>query len=782
LLALLVRLLRRIRPREGWLILLLCTTAVLCLPTSLLLAGWVQESGVLLGVTLLAMLVGFALARLPFPGWLSSLLAAIFGVEATVGLVGRALPPLRLVLDELAYALLWVWNPAQVVMNDRSPLPFQAMANDVERRLASFGSRLWWWAQGVASGGAQRDNLVFLFFVTLLVWAATSWAIWWLYRRQRVLVSLVPTGTLLAVNVFIAGEGESWLLIFLGCLTALLIAVYLTSAEQRWTAAGTDYSGEIRFDVFWVGMLITVAVVGVSVIVPSIASPRTVDWFWQRFSRPLEAVNETTQRMFPQLERAASSSEATAPGSGVLPRSHLLGGGPELSTQVVLRVWVNEPPPGQGGEQHYWRSRTYAVYNGRGWEQEELQSVERGAGEAWSEEPLVGRRELLQRVQVVGVPGRVLYAASKPLAPDRPYRALLRDAHDLVGMEATRRTGEYTILSAVPAVGEVALREAGEEYPDWVLERYLQLPPLPERVTELAAQLTAEAETPYERAQALESYLRTIPYTLDVEPPPEGRDVVDYFLFDLRKGYCDYYATAMVVLARSVGLPARLAVGYASGSYDEGFYVVTEKQAHSWVEVYFPRYGWIPFEPTAARGTFERRDAGGPSTEQATHLNEQLQELRELGKLTRLREAMRRWALWFGVGVAVLAVGGAVWIAWRRRSESELGAAQRFYLRLIRWGTRLGRGPAVHETPAEFARGLAERMAALAAAARWGRRRLLEQGQAAGQEAGELATIFVQARYGPHPLTETECHRAEALWQRLQRRLWALWVARWLRR
>ncbi|MCR4408389.1 MAG: DUF4129 domain-containing protein [Anaerolineae bacterium] len=773
--ALLVRLLRYIRPREGWLITLLCTTAVLSLPVSLLLVGWVQGSGVLLGLTLLAMLVGFVLARSPFPGWLGGLLGVVFGLEATAGFVGHTLPPLRLVLDELTYAVFWSWPLAPLRGHGRAPLPFQALVSDVSHRLGSFGDRLWWWVQGVAAGGAQQDDMVFLFFVGLLVWAAGSWAVWWLHRRRQALTALLPVGVLLTVNVFSAGQGEWWLLVFLGCLTALLIAVRLASLEQRWARVGADYSGEIRVDTFLVGVLITTVVLGASVAGPAVVSRRTAEWIWRRFSKPWEWVDETAQRMFPQLERSASG--AGPAGAGSLPRAHLLGGRPELSTQVVLRVWVNEPPPGQEGEQHYWRSRTYAVYNGQGWEQEELHTLERNAGEPWSEEPLVGRRELLQRVQVVGVAGRVLYAAGEPLAADHPYRALLRDAHDLAGLETVQRTGEYIILSTVPAVGEAALRAAGEAYPDWVLERYLQLRPLPERVTALAQELVAGIETPYDRAQALEAYLRTIPYTLDVKPPPEGRDVVDYFLFDLRQGYCDYYATAMVVLARSVGLPARLAVGYAPGRYDGegGFFEVTGEQAHSWVEVYFPRYGWIPFEPTPARRMFERQGEGGQLTEELTDFSERLREPGEQGELDRLREAMRRLSLWLGIAATALAVGAAAWIIRRRRLEAGLGVAQRLYLRLTRWGIRLGRCPAAHETPTEFARGLAERLAVLATPVGW-HHRLLQQSWLAGQEAKELTALFVQAQYSPHPLKEEKCSQAGILWRRLQPRLWTLWI------
>ena len=779
MLPLLLRLLRRIRPREGWPILFLSLIAVLCLPVSLLQVGWVQGSGVLAGLALLAALLGMTLATWRFPGWLGGALMAVLGLATTVGFVGRTLPPVRLVLDEWAYAFLWLWH----LPDERlSPFPFQTLLSDVARRLGSFGSRLWWWAQGVARGGARQDNLVFLFLAALLVWGASVWAGWWLIRRRQTLVALLPTGALLAANVFFAGEGGAWSLLFLGCLTALLMAMHLATLEQRWMAVGADYSDEIRLDLALVGTLLTAAVVGVSVAVPSIASRRTVAWFWRHFSRPWEQVEETAERLFPELERPARSPAGAGVPSGTegLPRAHLLGGDPALSTRLALRVRVDEPPPQEGGEQHYWRARTYAVYNGRGWDKEKAEALERGAGESWTGEWLAGRRELLQTVQVLGAAGSVLYGAGEPLAPDRPYRALLRDGQDLVGLEARQRAREYTLLSAVPAVSEDELRAAGAGYPEWVLERYLQLPPLPPRVATLAQCLVADAETPYDRAQALQAYLRTITYTLEVEPPPAERDVVDFFLFDLRRGYCDYYATAMVVLARSVGLPARLAVGYATGRYDEEkrFYQVSEEDAHSWVEVYFPPYGWIPFEPTAARATFERR--GLPLAGRPPELDEQLRELKEQGEFQRFRQAVQRWSLGLGIGGGMLALGATAWAVRRRRSEAGLGMAQRLYLRLTRWSARLGRQPAPHETPAEFARGLEAWLTALATAARWGRPRLLEQGQAAGREAGELVAVFVRAQYSPHPLTEAEQWQAEALWQRLQRRLRLLWMSQWL--
>lgn len=129
------------------------------------------------------------------------------------------------------------------------------------------------------------------------------------------------------------------------------------------------------------------------------------------------------------------------------------------------------------------------------------------------------------------------------------------------------------------------LRSSGDDYPTWILDRYLALPnDIPSRVLGLARDLTATQPTQYDRALAIETHLRSYAYTLDISTPPPGKDVVDYFLFDLKRGYCDYYATSMVVLARAAGIPARLVVGYATGSYDDQNhrYVVTAADAHSW--------------------------------------------------------------------------------------------------------------------------------------------------------------------------------------------------------
>ena len=144
----------------------------------------------------------------------------------------------------------------------------------------------------------------------------------------------------------------------------------------------------------------------------------------------------------------------------------------------------------------------------------------------------------------------------------------------------------YQVLSSLTGVDQESLREAGTDYPDWVVPRYLQLPEsLPERVRLLAEQLTEGLDSPYDQAVAIEGALRRIPYDDQIEGPGLRQDGVDYFLFEAQAGYCDYYASSMVVLLRSVGVPARYVRGYSEGKSEDGVYHLLESDGHAWPEV-----------------------------------------------------------------------------------------------------------------------------------------------------------------------------------------------------
>ncbi|MFB6171771.1 MAG: DUF3488 and DUF4129 domain-containing transglutaminase family protein [Haloarculaceae archaeon] len=160
---------------------------------------------------------------------------------------------------------------------------------------------------------------------------------------------------------------------------------------------------------------------------------------------------------------------------------------------------------------------------------------------------------------------------------------------------------QYSVESRVLVERPERLRAAGTDYPDYVRERYLQVPEsTPDRVAERTARITANAETPYDTARVVEQWLaNNRRYSLDVERPTG--DVADAFLFEMDAGYCTYYATTMVVMLRTQGIPARFVTGYTTGQQvDANRWVVRGLNSHAWVEVYFPGEGWVRFDPTPA--------------------------------------------------------------------------------------------------------------------------------------------------------------------------------------
>ena len=230
----------------------------------------------------------------------------------------------------------------------------------------------------------------------------------------------------------------------------------------------------------------------------------------------------------------------------------------------------------------------------------------------------------------------------------------------------------------MPALDETEL----DALPAWGTENplppeyaiYLALPDtITQRTRDLARELTADEPTMYAKATAIEEYLRQIPYDLEISAPPEGvTDVADYFLFDLRRGYCDYYATAFVVLARLSGLPTRFVTGFAPGSWlpNEQQWVITEAEAHSWPEVYFPEVGWVRFEPTAYRPQEPR--IGLPDSSDLVGAAVPFEPLPP-------PEPLRAWLpLWWAALVAVplvaVAWGAVYWRAPARRSVARAAA------------------------------------------------------------------------------------------------------------
>ncbi|HEX7586904.1 MAG TPA: transglutaminase domain-containing protein, partial [Anaerolineae bacterium] len=452
-----------------------------------------------------------------------------------------------------------------------------------------------------------------------------------------------------------------------------------------------------------------------------------------------------------------------------LPRQHLLGSGPELSRRLVMSIRTDDhssDPPAQ----YYWRSTTYDRYTGRGWMTNPTGEVEYQAGERTIDKPLPTQHLLRQDVQVVGDAGSLVFAAGTLVTTDRDFKVAWRSQLDGDMFGANIGVNDYLVESLVPVAGEAELRYAGSNYPDWIRAHYLALPDdIPDRVGVLARDLTATAPTPYDRARAIETYLRLFPYALDVSAPPATRDVVDYFLFDLKRGYCDYYASAMVVLARAAGLPSRLVVGYAMGIFDpnQARYVVSEAEAHSWAEVYFPGYGWIEFEPTAGRASIDRPAQAPLAQKHETSLDRGQTPLVNI-------EPNANWLL--VLPVVILVLGLAVFLGlridgWRLGRLAPETTLDRIYVRLRSHGRRLGLPVRASDTPGEIAELWRKKFA-----------RIAEEGGAragahqAGEEITWLTGAYVERSYSPRRPDAEIQNQAIRTWSSLRLGLWRAWA------
>ncbi|MFB6102063.1 MAG: DUF3488 and DUF4129 domain-containing transglutaminase family protein [Haloplanus sp.] len=246
----------------------------------------------------------------------------------------------------------------------------------------------------------------------------------------------------------------------------------------------------------------------------------------------------------------------------------------------------------------YWATAAYDRYTGSGW-------VRTGDTAPYSGRlrgPPGDGREVRQTVTAKTELG-AMPAAWRPVAVDGVSATRVQvTPQGTIRPTTTLDPGEsYTVTSQVARAPTPELRAAGTDYPDDVVEQYTRLPAsTPDRVEERAAAVTADAETPYDKAVAVESYLEsTKRYSLTVERP-EG-DVADAFLFEMDAGYCTYYATTMVTMLRAENVPARFVTGYTTGErVAEDEWVVRGLDSHAWVQVYFPDVGWVRFDPTPA--------------------------------------------------------------------------------------------------------------------------------------------------------------------------------------
>ncbi len=768
---LMIRLLDRFRPREGWALLLLALAALLCAPAAVLEASDARNAGVLLVLTALGVVAGLWFARSRISARVAAVLSGLLGLSLATILVGRLLPPLSLLWRESGYTIKWLRAAREGVLG--WPFPFASVAAFLWQRLNDLGVRLWWWGQTVASGGVAQEALAFRLLTAFLAWGLAFFAIWQIYRRRSVLLGLLPSGAAVAMVAFFRGGTSTFYLIaYLFCTLWLLAVSHLCTRRECWERTGTDYPGDLGLELIFALTLPLTVILVLAAFFPVIHPRQIRDTFWELMDRPWTAVEQASERLFGPIRGATSVGGGSG---GSLPRMHLLGSGPELEEAIVFYVTSNDPPPplpsleepeplGPEHPSRYWRSLTYDTYTGRGWTNSLLEARTSPSDEL-IDPYLPSGFELYQHFELIASQGTLLHAVNAPLRMDHAVQTWWRAPGDLARVSSN--ASRYTVISRPPEPTIADLRAASPTLPPDLAERYLALPEtIPQRVLDLAEQVTGDAETRYDQAHAIEFFLRTYTYTLDLPSPPTDRDLVDYFLFEQQEGYCDYYASAMVVLARAAGVPARFTAGFAQGTFDhdQKRWVVTEKDGHSWVEVYFDGIGWVEFEPTAGLPALTR--TGSELTAPMVP---------SLPPRAPYRPGVFWTLMALGV-VLVLLAAVVVWI-WRprqRRASSAAGLVRDRHSRLIRWGARLQQPHRDGQTPYEYAAALNDALQTRGKDSRWTRVR--QASVEAPLEAEHLAGAFVRAQYSPEAITDREGWQIRDLWTRLRRRLWWLWL------
>jgi len=281
----------------------------------------------------------------------------------------------------------------------------------------------------------------------------------------------------------------------------------------------------------------------------------------------------------------------------------------QQSSAVVMHIEIQNDL--QGAYDLKWRGIALSAFDGRVWSNSFEQTQVRPAGDgSYRLAPLmdsrgataVAGRSIRYRVLMEPIGSNVFFLAERPQSLTGNFRQVSTDAGGAVyNLDADHPINRYEAVSQLTEIDSDELRLAANTGPVG-MDPYLKLPPLDVRISKLAEEITAPAPSNYDKAVALEQYLSThFGYTLEL-PRSLPRDPLANFLFERKKGHCEYFASSMAVMLRSLRIPSRIVTGFRGGEYNDltGQYVVRASDAHSWVEAYFPGSGWISFDPTPA--------------------------------------------------------------------------------------------------------------------------------------------------------------------------------------
>ncbi len=575
---------RVLYPRAGWLSLGLLIVMGLALSWAVQGAAWLEELEFLPPVAFWAMVIGALLGVLRISIVFTLPLSAMIGVGVVLWAIGGEYHP------ELGQAA----------------------------RLDALRTDLIGWTITVFRTGFPAEMSPYAVGLGVLMWSTAFMAAYAVYRYHRVIDAILLLGTAMVINLSATLTNLfPHLLLFVAASLLLWLRAALVDRQDGWQRRRVNENLEVPAAIMRSGIVFAGASIALAWVLTSVAIAAPLTGAWRGLDGVWTGVQDQFEGVFGNLTNAQSRLTGSTFGGSF----------------TVQGEWVSKDDPVltvAAPRALYLRTTTYDIYTGRGWDRSDGPRRQVAPGERLfsgrtSERPGDAYDIATITLSMHQTFGRNLFTAGSPLQVFAPVVIHESGGQPVLGgIDAANPigTGEgYQVSVAISTADEAQLTAAGTDYPAAVRALYLDDARVTDRVRELAQEITAGLDSPYEQAKALAAYLqRDDSFTYDTIAPVPGpdEDLVDFFLFDPdsdRSGYCQYYASSFVMMARSLGLPARVAAGFAPGDLLENdTYLVRESNAHAWGEVFFPGYGWQIFESTKSIDPRFVRPTGDPST------------------------------------------------------------------------------------------------------------------------------------------------------------------------
>jgi len=475
-----------------------------------------------------------------------------------------------------------------------------------------------WWDR-ITTGAVASDPSFYLLLICLLMWITGAWLSWCVLRWRKPMLGLIPGAAAFATNVLnVPQDQNGYTLAMLVLTLALLLWTNYTASIANAQRANVKLTGDARWDFWESGLVAMAALIVLGIMLPPLSTAdRTLD--------VESGIFTSWAQLQQQLSHPGFFSNGKSTGVTGFTTDVRLNGSLQRTRDVVFTYTIAD----YSGPK-YFRGVNVSITSGGEWRYTQPNRIEL--------RQLVAKNDLYQYAEDYEklALGKVTIRMLRPpigsqdvlFYPGLAYKVdrltvstqiQLSDANSVTvntidrlgSVQPTTSSGNYIATVEYSTATASDLQAAGTAYPEW-LQPYTFLPQrgyrtqfVEQEIHNLAVKIVtnAGATTPYDKAAAIEAYLRNpsnFTYSLDAKTP-DGVDPMEYFLFQSKKGYCEFFATAMGDMLRSLGIPARLVNGFGPGTFDAqtNQYVVRGEDAHTWVEVYFPKYGWIPFEPTA---------------------------------------------------------------------------------------------------------------------------------------------------------------------------------------